>query len=173
MDTSNFIDLRLYRAFIKGLSNDQIDSVGEDYSNSWLYSLYIHTLLDLPMSEDGCECVYNNHITNIYDIPNILENNGIYSFYHANKTEFHNFILLVNENDLNLFSTYGGQKDIINVKFDKKKWIISFLNLFSDGKITNHFDLNDYKSLFGITIDIKEIDLTQCIFMYSVIKLGD
>lgn len=173
MDTSNFTDLHLYRAFIKGLTDEQLDSVGEDYSSCWLYALFVHTLVDLPISDDGCECIYNNHVENIHDIPNVLEYDGIYSFYHANKTEFHHFILIVNGNDLQLLSTYGGQKDIIDIKFDKTLWLIKFLDLFCSGSITNELQLNNYKWLFGITIEIKEIDLTQCAFMYSLIKFGN
>lgn len=171
MDTSNFTDLSLYRAFICGLNDDQIESVGKDYSSCWLYALFIHTLIDLPISEDGCECLYENHMSNIYDIQKILDHNGIYSFYHTNKTEFHHFILIVNNNQLQLLSTYGGQKGIIDLTFDKIKWIDNFLDLFGSAKV-NENKINSYKSLFGITTEIKELDLSQCIFMYSTIKFG-
>lgn len=170
MNTSDLTDLRLYRAFIKGLTEEQLESVGDDYSSCWLYALFVHTLLDLPISEDGCECIYDNHVININDFVEILKHNGIFSFYHANKTEFHHFILIINDNDLTLISTYGGQKDIVNIKFKKNEWQTKFLNLFSSSCVTNKSQLNDYKWLFGIKIDIIEINLTQCIFMYSTIK---
>jgi hypothetical protein len=169
MDTSNFTDLSLYRAFIGGLNDDQIESVGKDYTSCWLYALFIHTLVELPISEDGCESIYENHMSIIYDIQTILDQNGIYSFYHINKTEFHHFILIINDEQLQLFSTYGGQKGIIELTFNKIEWINKFLFLFGSETL-NENKINLYKSIFGITNEIKELDLSQCIFMYSTIK---
>lgn len=164
MNVDNFIDKKKYLEFINNLDEDQIDSVGDDYTSCWLYALYIHTLLDLPI--DDCECVYNNHLLNIHDIIQLFEQNGIYSFYHTNKTEFHHFICYINNDELYLFSTYGKQKGIIYKTFNKIDWITQYLNLFSNGN-ENQNKINEYKSLFGITKKIENLDLSQCIFMYT------
>lgn len=167
VDTSVFTDLSLYKKFIGGLDEDQIDSVGEDYTSCWLYALYIHTLLDLPMDDDQCDCIYERFLNNIYEIEEILEQNGIYSFYHTNKTEFHHFILIVTNDNLMLFSTYGGQKGIINKTFNKKEWTNNFLGLFGGTNTNADNKINSYKWLFGIDGKIESLDLTQCIFMYT------
>lgn len=169
IDTSYFTNLNLYKKFITDLDEDQIDSVGEDYTTSWLYALYIHTLLHLPMNEDKCDCIYENHITNIYEIEKILEKNGIYSFYHTNKTEFHHFIVIVTYDNIMLLSTYKGQNGIINKIFNKKEWTNKFLELFGLNNVKTHDKIYNYKWLFGITGEIKTLDLSQCIFMYSFV----
>jgi hypothetical protein len=66
-----------------------------------------------------------------------------------------------------LLSTYGGQKGIINKLFNKTNWIIEFLNLFGNTNQDTNEKITNYKSLFGITNDIKTLDISQCIFMYS------
>lgn len=169
IDTSSFTDLSLYKKFIDCLDDDQLDSVGDDYTSCWLYALYMHTLLDLPISEDQCDCIYENHVTNIYEIEKILEKNGIYSFYHTNKTEFHHFIIIVTNDNIMLLSTYGGQKGIINKMFNKKEWLNIFLELFGFNNIIIGNKIDNYKLLFGITSEIKTLDLSQCIFMYSFV----
>ena len=168
VDIDNFISLKKYTEFINNLYEDQIESVGEDYTSCWLYALYVHTLLELPM--DDCECIYDNHLLNINDITQLFEQNGLYSFYHANKTEFHHFICYVFNSELYLFSTYGGQKGIINKKVDKFVWISEFLDLFGNSE-TNQNTIKKYKALFGITNKIENLDLSQCIFMYTFKKL--
>lgn len=159
-------NLKDYKNFIDNLNEDQIDSVGDDYTSCWLYALYVHNLLGLPISDDKCETIYSDNINNIDDFLKLFENDGIYSFHHANKTEFHYFFCTISGCTLTLNSTYGGQSGIINKIFDKYEWIYGLINLFTNVNVDLNEKLSKYRWLFGITNKIENVDLSTYIFMY-------
>lgn len=156
-------DVNLYKSFVANLDDDQIDELGDDYTSCWVYAYYVHVIVGLPIN--NCDCIYENHITNIDDICNILAHDGIHSFYHSNKTEFHHFICVIDGDTLLLLATYGGQNNFIKKIINKNQWLADFLDLFKDDSGKNKIE--QYKQLFGITNKIMCLDLSQCVFMNS------
>jgi hypothetical protein len=152
-----------YKKFIKNLTPDIIDIVGNDYTSCWLYALYAHSIHGLQIESN--ECVYTNTIDNLNDLPIVLNENGLYSFFHSNETEFHHFILIVNNMNITLLSTYGGQNGIICKTFYKNEWIADIQKLFFGNFKDNQID--KYKYLFGITNNINKLNFGIYNFQYS------
>ena len=125
-----------YLDFVQNLSNEEKESLGEDFSSWWMYAYYIHKKYNLPI--DNFEPVYEE-ISEIFP-----EENGLYSCYIENDHEFHHFIVVIIGDNLTLYSTYGGQYELIIVKRNKYKWINNLSLIF----IEDNIDV--YKSLFGI-----------------------
>ena len=134
-----------YYRFVSELNNDEIESLGNDYTSCWLFAYFIHNKYSLPIH--NYECVYDISIHLSYFK---IEKDGLYSCFICNDTEMHHFILMVNGNNLTLLSTYGGQEGIINKRYNKTTF----------NRRINTLSPEDYRDLFGITINIfDKVDL--------------
>jgi hypothetical protein len=134
------INIREYKDFVNNLDENAIDIIGNEYTACWLFAYYIHCKYDLPIS--NYEPVYEiENITEMY-----LDRNGIYSYHMSTTTEMHHFILYVNDDDVILMSTYGGQPGIIKIKYNKHE----FINEFNDMIVNENKRLKKYRKLFGI-----------------------
>jgi hypothetical protein len=154
----NLID---YKRFVKNLSDDELDSLGDDYTACWLFAYYIHDKYILPIS--NYDCVYETNI-DINDFK--LDNDGIYSCFFEHKKEMHHFVLFVSGDNLILRATYGGQKGIINIKYNKNDFIQKFQNLIISKNI------KEYSNLFGIIEpSFNELDFINVKFSYSYREL--
>ena len=79
-----------------------------------MYGYYIHDKLDMTL-EFGSS-LYDN----IIDFDDFdLDEDELYSCFIENSLEMHYFVLTVKGNNLILNSTYGGQEEIINKKFNE------------------------------------------------------
>ena len=157
------INIKDYEYFINGLNEIETDILGNDYTSCWLFAYFIHTKYNLPIS--NYECVYDQK-ENIEDIN--LNQNGIYSYFMSNDTEFHHFILFVNNNEVILKSTYGGQKNIITKIYKKNDFIRKIQDLILNNKTSNKEKKQKYCQLFGIIkAPFKVLDLTNTELSYS------
>ena len=146
-----------YKKFVSSLNDEEINIHGDDDTACWLFAYYAHVKYNLPIL--NYEAIYDVE-QNINEIN--LESNGIYSYFMSHKTEFHHFILHVNGNDVILYSTYGGQQNIISIKYNKYDFIEKIKNLTNEGNIKKYYDL------FGITNPpFIKLDLSELRLYYS------
>jgi len=157
-----------YRKFINNLQEDLIDQVGSDYTSCWLYALYIHTILDLPINNG--ECVYNETINDLNNFT--LDTNGMYSFFTCCNSEFHHFILHIIDDKLTLLSTYGGQPNIIYKEFNTNEWVSSLKDLYLTTTDSRKSQIAKYKKLYGIKKVNDDFNLTEYQFKYTFIPSG-
>lgn len=150
------IDYKDYCNFVNNLDD-------EDPTSCWNFALYFHNKYNFPILEN--ECVYENYL--ILTDKNIELNNGVYSFYSENKTEFHHWIIEVDNNIINLFSTYGGQIGMIKISHDKNNFIKLINKIYIDTTINLIDKISYYKLLFGIKINIDKLDLSEYSFQYT------
>lgn len=159
-----------YRNFIKTLSPNEIDVMGDDLSSCWIFAYYFHLKYNFPVTSQY-ECVYEK-VLNLDELdlvknPDYKFIDGLYSFYTENKTEFHHFIIQVIGNKVHLFSTYGGQWGIIKITHDINMFILMINKIYINKSIDFNDKISWYKKLYGIKTSIKELDLTECCFKYT------
>lgn len=133
------ITIKEYKTFVNNLNHEIIDILGDDYTACWMFAYYIHHKYNLPIL--NYEPLYEKQTTKFN-----LDKDGIYSYFMSHNTEMHHFILFVNDNDVILMSTYGGQKNIIKIKHNKYEFINDFNNLITD----DSDKIKKYCKLFGI-----------------------
>ena len=158
------INLKEYKDFVNNLNKIQIDNLGDDYTACWLFAYYFHNKFDLPILNYSC---FYEQKQNIIDMN--LDKNGIYSYFMSSDTEFHHFVLVVNNDDVILNSTYGGQTEFINIKYKKIEFIkrLQDLILISNSN-SNNKKIKEYCNLFGFNkVYFKVLDLTNCEFEYT------
>lgn len=164
------IDNQEYRNFIKTLSPNEIDVMGDDLSSCWIFAYYFHLKYNFPITPQY-ECVYENQLDldqlDLAKNPDYKFVDGIYSFYTENKTEFHHFIIQVLGNNVHLFSTYGGQWGIIKITHKMDMFVKLINKIYIDKNIHPNDKINWYKKLYGIRTTIKELDLSECCFKYT------
>lgn len=139
-------DFEKYKEFY--INEVENDVLGDDLSACWCYSYYIHFKLNLPII--NFECIYENKI-NIEDLDFSSIVSGILSCFISFKSEMHHFILIFNNNTVELFSTYGGQNGIIIKMFNKFDFLNELQLLSTNTDIANDVKTNKYYNLFGIT----------------------
>lgn len=161
MNTNTNIDVKDYKRFVKNLDDDEIDVVGDDYTSCWMFAYYFHCKYGLPLL----------NYEPVYEVENQIEfrliDNGIYSYFMSHNKEMHHFILSVNNNKLTLMSTYGGQKNIINITYDKIYFIDKFNELMNiDGDVC--MKIKKYCELFGIKkVCFDDFDISTCKLSYT------
>jgi hypothetical protein len=123
-----------------------------------MFAYYIHCECDLPTL--NYEPVYEEQASDLH-----LDKNGIYSYFISHSAELHHFILVVNNEEVTLLSTYGGQKKIINITYNKTKFIDAFHHLQIKDD-TNK--IKAYCNLFGIkTVHFDTLDMSDIILKYT------
>ena len=111
-----------YKEFVKNLNKNEIDVLRNDYTSCWMFSYYFHNKYSLEIK--NYECVYKVKVK----VSEINLDDGIYSYFMCNNTEFHHFILFVKNEIVTLLSTYGGQKNIIEKIYNKYDFIEKLKN---------------------------------------------
>ena len=150
------MDIKEYKEFVKNLDEEVIDVIGDDYTSCWMFAYYTHIKYNLPTLNH--EPLYE---TNQEDEFN-LNQNGIYSYFMCHNSEMHHFVLFVNNNDLIMRATYGGQKNIIEIKYDKTIFIRKFKDLMINNNIKN------YCELFGIKkVSFNKLDMSDFTLSYT------
>ena len=136
------INIKEYKDFVNNINSDAIESLDNDYTSCWMFAYYIHCKYGFPMQN------YNN----IYKIQGAttfnFDENGIYSYSMDCYTESHYFVLFVNNDDIIMFATYGGQENIIKIKYNKNEFIDLFNDLMAEEN--NKKKIAKYRKLFGI-----------------------
>jgi len=151
------INIEEYKTFVNNLNNDMIEILGDDYTSCWMFAYYIHCKYNLPTL--NYEPLYEVQTINLN-----INKNGIYSYFMSHKTEMHHFILFVNNNDVGLMSTYGGQKNIIEIKYNKNE----FIKEFNDLMIDDYNKIKRYCKLFGIkTVYFDKLDMSNFTLSYT------
>ena len=146
-----------YKTFVNNLNKDIIDILGDDYTSSWIFAYYIHCKYNLPTL--NYDPLYEVETTK-FD----LDKNGIYSYFMSHKTELHHFVLFVNNDDVILMSTYGGQENIIKIKYNKNE----FINEFNDLMIDDNNKIKKYCKLFGIKkVHFDKLDMSNFTLSYT------
>lgn len=96
-----------YMRFVSRLSEEEIDSLGDDYTSCWLFAYYIHKKYHLPISD-------YDPVLKKTGIPE-LRDDMVYSFRIDCDQEMHYFsIRTENETQVRFMSTYGGQRGVID-----------------------------------------------------------
>lgn len=72
--------------------------------------------------------------------------NGIYHIVQSNSFESHYFTLILFENDLSLYQTYGGINRITILMFNKDDWIEHYIK-------STEGDVNSYNYCFSLCVD--------------------
>lgn len=160
------LNITEYKKFVNNLDEDAIDVLGDDYTSCWMFAYYIHSKYNLPIVND--EPVYESENSTEFN----LDRNGIYSYFTSHNTEIHHFILYVNNDDVILMATYGGQKNIIEIKYNKN----DFINEFNDLMATNNDNdkIKKYCKLFGIKkASFKTLDMTNFTLSYTFTTITD
>lgn len=160
------INVKDYKSFVNNLNEDEIDVIGDDYTSCWMFSYYVHTKYGLPIQ--NYEAFYEEEQNSEFN----LNKNGIYSYFMSHNTEMHHFILFVNNDNLTLMSTYGGQKNIIEIKYNKN----DFINFFEDliNEIDNDKKIKKYYKLFGINkICFDILDISNLTLSYTFKEYND
>lgn len=135
------INIEEYKNFVNNLNSDAIKCLGDDYTSCWLFTYYIHCKYDLPMQ----------NYSSIHEIQSgtfNFDENGIYSYSMNFYTESHYFVLFVNNDDITMLATYGGQENIIKIKYNKNEFIELYNDLMAENN--NNKKIAKYCSLFGI-----------------------
>jgi len=159
-----------YKKFVNKLDDNIKDIHGDEYDSGSLYSYYVHNKLGLNII--NYEPEYKYKIINIYDLKNFnFDSNGIYSFLSENLTELNYFIIVIKDDNLTLLSMYSGQKEFIQITFNKNEW----LNMLKDLYLLNNIIENKieiYKKIFGIKkVYFDELKLDIFSFHYTKINL--
>ncbi len=150
------INIKEYKTFVNNLNDELIDILGDDYTSCWMFAYYIHCKYNLPILNN--DPLYEVDQTTKFN----LDKNGIYSYFMSHNTEMHHFVLFVNDDEIILMSTYGGQKNIIEIKYDKNEFINAFNNLIINANIKN------YCKLFGIKkVNFNKLDLSNLTLSYT------
>ncbi len=154
------INIKEYKDFVKNLDQNASDTLGDDYTSCWMFAYYIHVKYGLPIM--NCEAFYQLDAENGFD----LNKNGIYSYLMCNDTEIHHFVLFVNDDNLIMRATYGGQENIIEIKYDKNVFNDKFKELINEDN--NKTKIKKYCELFGIKkVSFKELDLSNLTLSYT------
>ena len=154
------INIKEYKTFVNNLNDDIIEILGDDYTSCWMFAYYIHCKYNLPIL--NYEPLYEVETTTLN-----IDKNGIYSYFMSHKKEIHHFILFVDNNDVILISTYGGQKNIIKIKYNKNEFIKEFNNLMID----DDNQVKKYCKLFGIEkLYFDKLDMTDFTLSYTFKK---
>jgi hypothetical protein len=160
MDTS----ISEYKTFVNSLDDEIIDVLGDDYTSCWMFAYYIHCKYNLPIL--NYEPLYEIKENSVFT----LDKNGIYSYFMSHNTEIHHFVLFVNNDDINLISTYGGQKNIIKIKYNKNEFISAFNSLINNNDNT----IKKYCKLFGIKkVNFNLLDLSNLTLSYTFRELNN
>ena len=155
------ISIKEYKTFVNSLNNEIIDILGDDYTSCWMFAYYIHCKYNLPIVNN--EPLYEVELTTNFN----LDKNGIYSYFMSHNTEIHHFVLFVNNDKIILMSTYGGQNNIIEIKYDKNEFKNAFNNLIINGNVKN------YCKLFGIKkVCFNKLDLSNLTLSYTFKELN-
>jgi len=155
------IDYLDYCNFVKKLDDSLKEQFGDDPSSCWLFAYYFHSKYNLPILDN--EPIYKNN----FDLTNITLNNGIYSFFTENKTEFHHFVIIVVDDTIKLFSTYGGQLGMIRIIHTKEQFINLLKKIYLNDKIHLNDKISYYKNLYGISVRVDTLDISNYNFSYS------
>ena len=154
------INIENYKKFVKELDDEILYNLGDDYTSCWMFAYYVHTIYDLPLLNN--EPFYEEKNEKKIN----LDKNGIYSYFMSHNTEFHHFILFVNNNNVNLMATYGGQKNIVKIDYNKNDLINMFDNLLNDNN--NKSKIKKYCELFGIKkVCFKILDMENFHLSYT------
>jgi len=101
-----------------------------------MFCCYIHCKYNLPIL--NYEPLYEVEITKLN-----IDKNGIYSYFMSHKTEIQHFVLIVN--DVILMLIYGVQKNIIEIKYNKNKFIKKYCKLFGIKNVCfNKLDMSNF-----------------------------
>lgn len=159
---NNNINIEEYKSFVNNLNYDVIEILGDDYTSCWIFAYYIHCKYNLPTL--NYEPLYKVQTTNLN-----IDKNGIYSYFMSHTEEIHHFILFVNNNDVILMSTYGGQKNIIKIKYNKNEFIKEFNDLMidDDNKIKRYSKLFGIKKLYFDKLDMSSFTLSYTFKEYT------
>jgi hypothetical protein len=153
-----------YKNFIEKMSDIEKENLGDDPTSCWLFAHWFHNKYSMSLSDD-----YSNNYPYLLDINSIILTNGIYSFYTENNVEFHHFVIEVKDEQIKLYSTYGGQIGLIRKIYDKT----NFVKLINDIYVNKTIHINDkiskYQILYGIRIrlNLKNINFDNCVFRYD------
>jgi hypothetical protein len=158
------ISVKEYKTFVNSLNDEIIDILGDDYTSCWMFAYYIHYIYNLPIL--NYDPLYEVKQTSKFN----LNKNGIYSYFMCHNTEMHHFVLFVDNDDLILISTYGGQEGIIKIKYDKNE----FINALNDLIINDNNNIEKYCKLFGIKkVNFKILDLSNLTLSYTFKELNN
>ncbi len=149
-----------YKNFVKKLSEAEMDTLGDDYTSCWMFAYYMHIKHDLPTI--NYEPYYQLNAENGFE----LDKNGIYSYLMCHDTEIHHFILFVNDDEVIMMATYGGQKNIIKIKYDKEEFLDEFQDMMLDND--NNSKTKKYCQLFGIQkVSFDKLDMSNFTLSYT------
>lgn len=160
-------NLNNLKKFIKQFNEDEKEIIGIDFTSCWLYAYYVHKLFNLEI--DNYECVYKNEIKDEKELSLIFEKDEkkiIYSFFIEHDEEFHHFVIYKNENNYDLYQTYGGIRKIMRLKINKDIFIKNMESLlfFENNKI------NIYKTLFNLkNLNYKKINNIKLKYTYKIL----
>lgn len=148
------IDFNDYTRFVKRLSDDEIDSLGDDYTSSYMFSYYFHKKYNLPIEIHDASYEYD--FDDVNNIIGLLNNNGIYSFIFEHDYEFHNFVIIIENDIAQMYSICEGKKNFIKTEYNKNYFINTIINICS-----SNYDiqtkLSDYCNIFCINSDAKHL----------------
>lgn len=136
----------------------------EDPSSCWNGARFFFHHYNMKCDIDDEDAYPNDLKLDESSMSQRFNNNGIYHCFIENPTEFHHFLLIVQNDELTLIQTYGGIAKLTIQSFNKKDWIDNLIKTLKG-------DIKAYKYIFQIPtkISFTSKNVTLECFKYNLL----